>query len=113
MKHSKEVSVESFNLPSGELKHMTTNWFIVANTPGVDIRHKFDGQELTLVENVNYQIANKIVRAVNSHEGLVMRLKDMSIKYHEMTSHNGYFHNCGVSWCKDNFETIAKAEVKS
>lgn len=43
-------------------------WFLVVNTPGVDICHKVDGQELILVENVNYQIADKIIRAVNAHD---------------------------------------------
>jgi hypothetical protein len=60
-------------------QHTTTAWYLVANTPGVDIRHKFDGQELILVENVNYQIANKIIRAVNSHDelvGLLIHMKE-------------------------------------
>lgn len=50
-----------------------TKWFIVVNTPGVDIRHKFEGQELILVENVNYQVANQIVREHNAHKELETR----------------------------------------
>ncbi len=71
------------NKPEGQAKvvseHTPTPWYLVVNTPGVDIRHKFDGQELTLIENVNYQIANKIVRAVNEYDDL-KKLGDASIK---------------------------------
>lgn len=54
-----------------------TKWFIVVNTPGVDIRHKFEGQELTLVENVNYQVANQIVREHNAHGEMLHALKGL------------------------------------
>lgn len=75
----------------------------IAETTGLS----FDGENGDDEDRSN---AEFIVRAVNSHKGLVMRLKDMAKKYHEMTSHNGYFHNCEVSWCKDNREAIAQAE---
>lgn len=52
------------------MKNTESAWYLVANTPGVDIRHKLNGQELILVENLNYPIANKIIHAVNSHEAL-------------------------------------------
>ncbi len=72
------TAIESYcsdHMPRVITQHTPTPWYLVVNTPGVDIRHKFEGQELTLIENVNYQIANKVIRAVNSHEALLKMTK--------------------------------------
>lgn len=77
---SKEVSVESFNLPSGRLEHTPTPW----HYDGEYIRtglNRFDPEtkvqiiaEINDTENWEANAAF-IVRAVNSHENLLAMMK--------------------------------------
>lgn len=75
-----------------------------------------DGSQTRTIEEVAFFAgpnAPLVIRAVNSHEAILVALKDMSKTYHEITQHEGYFHNCSVPWCVENRAKIAQAEAKS
>lgn len=51
-----------------------------------------------------------IVRAVNSHGELLLRLREMAAAFHHNGNHGGYFKDCDSQVCDENREMIAKAE---
>ncbi len=103
MNKTKEVSVESFNMPSP--------WYLSKGKEG----------KLTIVSNsfraidaMNEKDANLIVRAVNSHDALLDALKDAQAVIKQLASEGRFFddrnRSIGLEGKIDS--TIAKAEGK-
>lgn len=86
---------------------MEDKWFLVLNTPGVDIRHVVDGQELTLVEHVNLQTANRIIRAISLHGAMLGALNDALCELDPNCRFNGSNYR-GIPTANTRIQTILR-----
>jgi hypothetical protein len=121
MKKSKEVSVESFNLPSGKLSHTPTPWKLEHYGIGDS-----ETQIVSYAENKGTKIIARlaphgdfekresdaafIVRAVNAHDELIAALKQARESYVYRTRHENKVVGEGDTLLSVIDAALAKAE---